>query len=312
MPIVLLLVAVLLSQVPAAPVDPLPVVRAHYATAAYEDALAVIAGLDPVSVTAELEQFRAMCLMALGRTDEGTRAVERLVHLAPLYVVDESAIAPRLARVFREIRQRVLPLVVRERFDRARLSLEAGQYDAATTQLRDLMQLLDALDATGEGAAFVDLRQLADGFIRLAAGEQALRARTATLEAAAAATPPPEPPSSDPPVVPATDAVVVERLVIYSADDGDVTAPIEISRFMPPWNPPPAMRRVAVTYRGDLEVVVDEAGRVEAARMLRPSHPAYDVDLLDAARDWRFEPARRRGAPVKYRLTFAIVLAAAP
>ncbi len=33
------------------------------------------------------------------------------------------------------------------------------------------------------------------------------------------------------------------------------------------------------------------------------------VSLLAATRTWRFEPARLNGEPVKYRLTFEVVLA---
>lgn len=42
--------------------------------------------------------------------------------------------------------------------------------------------------------------------------------------------------------------------------------------------------------------------------MLRPTHPSYDVALIAATMSWRFEPARRGDDPVKYRLTFDVIL----
>jgi TonB family protein len=54
--------------------------------------------------------------------------------------------------------------------------------------------------------------------------------------------------------------------------------------------------------------MVDEEGRVENAALLSSIYPTYNRDLLKAAKSWRYEPARRAGAPVKYALTIEIVL----
>ena len=47
--------------------------------------------LDP-----ELEQYRAFCLFALGRSDEAHTAIERLMAVDPLYMPDAAEISPRV------------------------------------------------------------------------------------------------------------------------------------------------------------------------------------------------------------------------
>jgi tetratricopeptide (TPR) repeat protein len=298
--------ALLLLLVPgqALPPDDLAVVRGHYAAAAYEEALAHITRLDATAVTPELEQFRALCLLALGRTEEGQQSFERLVRQAPLYVVPEAEISPRMYGVYRDVRRRVLPLIVRELYNKGKSSFDERRYDAAVVELREVMGLLNDPDAAADATTFADLRQLTDGFLRLAEAELALAAR-------AAAPPPPPPATVEPVVTPpeATreDGLLVTRIVVYSRTDKDVVPPVELQRFMPPWNPPAAMR--FVEYRGELEVIVDETGRVEDARMTRQTNPSYDLTLIGATAGWRFAPARRNGEPVKFRLTFEVVLA---
>ena len=131
-----------------------------------------------------------------------------------------------------------------------------------------------------------DLKQLAEGFLRLSEAEGA----------AAAAKPLPPPPSATPtqvnappeaPTAPAAPAV-------FSTTDKDVTLPVEIQRTLPRWVPPnPVARRV--TFRGIVEVVVDERGAVESAAIRQSVTPYYDADLLTAAKTWRFRPATRLG-----------------
>ena len=65
---------------------------------------------------------------------------------------------------------------------------------------------------------------------------------------------------------------------------------------MPPWVPTEASSRQA--YTGAIRVTISAAGLVEAAVMVRPSHPAYDRILLQAAMGWEYQPARRDGVPV--------------
>jgi TonB family protein len=58
-----------------------------------------------------------------------------------------------------------------------------------------------------------------------------------------------------------------------------------------------------------MEVVVDENGSVTSAAITEPVYPSYDQQLLQAAKSWRYRPARRAGQPVKYRRAVSIVLA---
>ncbi len=51
--------------------------------------------------------------------------------------------------------------------------------------------------------------------------------------------------------------------------------------------------------RTSLELVIDESGHVAAARIASSGAGFYDAPLLEAARGWRFEPARADGRPTR-------------
>jgi len=57
-----------------------------------------------------------------------------------------------------------------------------------------------------------------------------------------------------------------------------------------------------------VEVVIDENGNVATATITAPVFPSYDQLLLQAAKSWRYKPARRAGQPVKYRRAVAVLL----
>ena len=63
--------------------------RDLYTAANYDDALAVLNRLDTpgsqVSDRLAVNQYRAFCLVALGRTAEAERAIEAVVSAEPLY-----------------------------------------------------------------------------------------------------------------------------------------------------------------------------------------------------------------------------------
>jgi TonB family protein len=57
---------------------------------------------------------------------------------------------------------------------------------------------------------------------------------------------------------------------------------------------------------GILELTIGLDGRVERATLTQGMAPPYDHDLLEATRNWRYEPARVDGRPVRYRKAIRI------
>jgi TonB family protein len=302
-----LFVAALLSWLLQAPVpSSQDAVRSLYAAADYEAAIALVATMDRQAVTADHELYRALCFLALGRTEEAESALQALVRLSPTYTLPEAEVSPRVLTMFRDVRRRVLPVIVREQYAAAKVQYDDRSYVEAAAALRKVLTLLADPDLAYPADAFADLRQLAEGFLRLSEMEVQLAAKAEAAKAQAAAEPAPPPPA---PAASASSDLVVTKIRVYSAEDQDVRPPVERERFMPPWVPPAAMARSGREYRGEIEVVIDETGRVEQARVTRPTIEAYDVMLIGATRRWRFEPARRGAETVKYVRTFEFVLA---
>ena len=105
-----------------------------------------------------------------------------------------------------------------------------------------------------------------------------------------------------------TEPVAVPNQPIYTPLDRDVTPPIELERNIPAWNPPAQFAQRS--FRGVVQVVVDERGGVESAHLVWPLADFYDAGLLEAARKWQFQPALRTGQPVKYRKIVEITMGA--
>jgi TonB family protein len=63
-----------------------------------------------------------------------------------------------------------------------------------------------------------------------------------------------------------------------------------------------------VKPRGLVEVVIDEKGRVVGMSMRQSLHPAYDALILNAAREWKYQPARVDGQPVQFRRLISVAV----
>jgi hypothetical protein len=265
--------------------------KSLYAEASYEEALEQLASVDESEDPNQIEQVRALCLLALGRADDAQRSLEAIVARSPLYKMDESQVSPRLVGLFQDVRRRTLPNTARDRYAKAKSAYDSKEYKEASAQFKEVLAIVADPAVIGEAETLADMKQLAEGFLTLS---------TAALAAAA-----PPPPPAAAPAAPA--AARPTAPTIYSAADADVVAPVDIERQLPPWRPPSA-QLVKVRLQGLLEIVIDEQGHVESADLSRPLWATYDSVLLKAAATWRFKPATRNGVPVKYRKVLEIVL----
>lgn len=263
--------------------DPLDAARELYASARYDEALAVLNEIRS-SDRRSIEQYRSLCLLALGRTPEAEAAVAAVITADPMYQPSEAEASPRVRTLFTDVRQRLLPEIATARYAAAKGAYDRKEWKAAEQQFRGVLTLLDHPDM---GGRMSDLRTLSSGFMDLAA---------------AAAAPPPEPvPAPAPPAAPPQPEP--NRDKVYSMDDGGVAAPVVIRQHMPAV---PANITAQVRSNGRVEVVIDDQGRVASVTIRQPMHPFYDQLVMSAAREWRYKPATFNGVPVKYRKTIGI------
>jgi hypothetical protein len=257
--------------------------KTQYEGAAYEDALTTLTKTSASTPAdrVQLEQYRALCLIALGRIPEAERAVGALVDADPTYVPPSSVASPRVLAMVADIRRKELPGVARRVLDSGRAAYEAKDIPRAQRQFDLLLELLD--DPAMEGRPErEDLRAVARGFSTLLVAAPAPRPPAPEPERPAAPSPPPAPVS---PFVPA--AVIQENL--------------------PVWTPPnPSVARNE--YNGAVKVRIGTDGRVKAATIDRPTHPAYDGVLLNTARSWLYKPAMQNGTPIESERVIAVRL----
>ena len=70
---------------------------------------------------------------------------------------------------------------------------------------------------------------------------------------------------------------------------------------------PHDMRRSGVDGRVEVRFVVGPDGRVQSAEAIEFSHRAFAEAAMAAVRKWRFEPGRRNGRRVSFRMTLPVV-----
>jgi TonB family protein len=273
------------GQVPTGK-DPIGAARELYATARYDEALAALDDLKsteatPVGDRRSIQQYRSLCLLALGRASEAEGAIAAVVTADPGYLPSETEASPRVRAAFSDVRRRLLPDIATRHYIEAKAAFDRKDYAGAVKQFRRVLALLDDPDMTGR---LGDLRVLSSGFVDLSV---------------AASAPPPEPKkdSAVPPPAPASDPQS-DMNRIYTTDDRNVTPPVAVRQELP--RVPSAISRQA-RERGVLELVIDELGRVTSMTLRESVHPMYDSLLLSAAKDWRYQPATLQGKPVRFR-----------
>jgi TonB family protein len=274
-----------LGQVPGR--DVVGPARDLYASARYDEALAVLNDLRPadtgttVSDRKSIEQYRSLCLLALGRGSEAESAIAAVVTADPSYLPGEIEASPRVRAAFSDVRKRLLPDIAHSRYSEAKALFDRKDYAAASPRFRQVLVLLDDPDMGGK---LTDLRTLVNGFLDLSV---------------AAAAPPPEPAKPAPAAVPPPPVVPqADPNRIYTMADKNVVAPVAVRQQMPQLTP---SMKLQARARGVVEIVIDEQGRVTHVTVRESVHPLFDSELLIAGRDWRYQPATLGGKPVRYR-----------
>ena len=270
-----------IGQVPGGGRDVVGTARDLYASARYDEALAVLNdGSSAVTDRKSVEQYRSLCLLALGRGSEAESAIAAVVTADPSYLPGEAEASPRVRSAFSDVRRRLLPEIAAKRYADAKASYDRKDHAAAVQQFKQVIALIDDPDM---GGRLADLKTLSSGFLDLSS---------------AALTPPEPPKPATPAPAPAPVVPQPDPNRIYTMVDKDVTPPTIVRQEMPGLTP---NMKAQAKDRGIVEVVIDEQGRVTFAAVRATVHPLFDSELLAKAREWRYQPATFAGKPVKYR-----------
>lgn len=275
----------LLSTVGLYAQDSVEGARDLYTAASYEEALAMLNRLDSDNTNASdrmaVNQYRAFCLLALGRMSEAERAIEAVLTVDLLYRPADAFMSPRLRSAFAGVRQRILPSIVQEEYTRAKRAYDRGDFPSAVAQFDRVVKALadPDLGAAAGQSRLVDLRTLATGFRDLSAK---------------AAAPPPQPPAPAPPV--SVVAAVPPSKTIYAGNEPGLSPPVTLRQTLPPFQ-----GDMTALRDGVIELIVNEAGEVESATIRSSITARYDSTLLAAAKTWKYQPATLNGTPVRFR-----------
>src|SRR5579864_541127 len=302
----------------AADQDTLAAARDLYASAAYEDALSVLDRLPPTPRSPEdaraIAEYRAFCLLALGRTSEAEHAIEILVTEQPNFQPAAADVSPRVRATFADVRRRVLPSLIEKRYADAKGAFDRKEFAAASQGFQQVLAMMSepGLETAVSQPPLSDLRTLAMGFRDLAVSETpppplpTVPVPTARAAAPAAVAPPSAAPAPTPATIPATAPAPAATSVaprVYLSSDPGIVQPITIRQELPAFP-----GTVMLAKKGVIELIIDENGSVESAVMRVPVSAAYDALALTAAKTWRYRPATLDGKPVRFRKSVQITV----
>jgi TonB family protein len=310
--------------------DSLTAARELYVSAAYEEALAMLTRLRGAEDSGgaqsalQIDEYRALCLYALGRTGEAESAAQALIRKDPFFQLATDDISPRVESMFAAVRRQLLPVLIREKYRAAKTTIDRKAFDAAQPQLGLVRHLIDQADALGiNDETIADIGVLTDGFLDLV---RASSSGTAASTETPTGTPPGTAGSdaagrtasrvASPTAVgaPATVSAMPGSAVNGSdSREGEVFPPVTVRQRLPPI-PEPMLVVLKSTNRrhGRLEVTIEPDGHVSDAVIVESVNPAYDSMVVQAARQWRYRPATRNGTPIRFVKTIALDLQPQP
>ena len=253
--------------------SPLDNAKDLYASASYEAALQALEQVEG-GATSEVLEYRALCLLALGRTVDAERVTETLVTQSPMLVPSFEEFPPRFVTLVTDMRRKLLPQLARQVFAKGRDQFKADKKNEATKQFEQVLVLANdpVLRDDSDGA---DLRTLSMGYLDL------LRAKPQPAVAAA----------------PAASPSIVQEQPRRAAVAPPVVPAVPVRQVIPPWT----VRSGSSIgeLKGALKLVIGVDGKVKKATMITPTHPAYDTLVLAATRDWLYQPATLGGQAVE-------------
>jgi hypothetical protein len=256
-----------------------------YASASYEAALTAASTVRDSESNPELEQYRVLCLVALGRTDAAERAVEQLLAHHPLYRPLAADTPPRIQELFTTVRRRLGPSVARTMYLDGKSAFDRKDRAAAVRVFKELARVTNDADLRDDPAVS-EIRVLAEGFLTLS---EAL------------------PPNDTADLVNRMPAAAPMVIPEPSALPSSASPPVPIREELPAWAPQDEMSRT-LEFRGAVQVSISERGTVDAVEIIRPVHPAYDDLLQRAAKTWTYAPARVNGRAVPSQRVITVVL----
>jgi hypothetical protein len=297
----LLCVALMVSPRIASAQDSLAAARDLYVSADYENALAMLGRLPAADAASDerrgVDEYRAFCLLALGRKADAEETIQALVFADPMYRPSEADASPRVRAAFTEVRRQLLPALVQRGYAQAKSAFDGRDYQKAS---REFSQTLDWLSDPDLGTAatappLADLRVLVAGFLDLT--------RQVVVPTSRAVLPPQPslevaPPAVEvaPPDRVASDRPSRDQLIVYTIESQNIVPPVAVRESLPTFR-----GRLTSPLRGELELVIDEMGAVSFATMRTSVNAGYDKQILSVTPGWRYRPATLDGVPVKYR-----------
>src|SRR3954454_12699678 len=130
--------------------------RNLYASARYDEALAMLNDLRPATAPGattdlkSIEQYRSLCLLALGRGSEAETAIAAAVTADPGYLPGDAEASPRVRSAFSDVRKKLLPDIAARRYAEAKATFDRKEYARASPQFKQVLTLIDDPDMGGK------------------------------------------------------------------------------------------------------------------------------------------------------------------
>src|SRR5262249_39946161 len=160
--------------------------------------------------------------------------------------------SPRVEALFTQVRRRMLPGLIRDKYREAKAAVDRKELADAQTLFGDVQRMIGKAEKFGlKDEAMGDLAVLVDGFLDLA---RAAAAPPPPKRGAAGAAPPARPPGAPRPGAGATKTAATNPLEIFNASSPGVAPPVAIRQRVP--QVPPLLRSLA-SKRGSYELTIE-------------------------------------------------------